>query len=1138
MSLTASEQATVNFYEWDHLGRGYHLFDEQVDIEPTYRPFQHTVVSERKYIDDGKVPNVFSQIANLFKEKKPQKQEVRKPKIRANKNQYSELNTGFSLHFKRGQEITCLNSMGFISTMSYSEAHISYEILGTYDEITIRFICSEEDKLRIESQLIFYFPSVFLKEVNADNLPFNINESIAICDFGLNDETACPLAMPTSFAIDPLTSIIATMDNLRHSDVALFQIIFKGATAPWARDIQYSVSDGMGGSFFSNSPEMTTHAKKKVSMSLFSCVVRIAAQGNTKEQSSYLATQLTSSITTISSSEQNKLIPLSNKGYDYHNHLNNVYRRESNRLGMLLNSNELASFVHYPHKTVYSEKFGLAEGVTKKIPKNLLHQKYSLGINNHKGVENKVTVNDDERLRHTHIIGATGVGKSTLIAQMIFEDIHYGNGCALFDPHGDIVDDVIQRIPKERRSDVILIDSSDTEYPIGFNLLEAHSESEKIVLSSDLVKSFKRHATAWGDNMTAVLTNVINAFLESSANGTLIELKRFLLEDTFRQQFLNHVEDQSIHYYWQYEYPMMKKGIAPLLTRIDTFLRPKIVRHILAQKSGISFKECIDEKKIVLIKLSQGLIGEENSYLLGSLFLSKFNQAALGRQALKKHERPPFYLYLDEFHNFITPSITSILRGARKYGLGLVLAHQELAQIEETKVLNSVISNPHIRICFRLGDGDARRLESGFSYFEQEDLQNLAVGEAIMRVGMSNQDFNIQTLPFSHINEEIAQESTNAIVTNSRNLYAQPLAEIQDILTRLLPKFDSKAENISKQSRSKSPNTPKIEHVKQSKEVEVIRKYKQLQNHVRALAIQRGFEAVFDEKTTTGGRVDIGLIRDSIRIAVEISVTNTIDFEVENIQKCIYAGYTHVYMVSESMTHLKNIQKRADATLDKHSRQCIRYLLPLELAENLNDLSVSQNNKNLKRVVGRRVKGNNEVPHIERDKLIQQEEASISNRDHSYLQHTIKKLGQEHGFISTVEKGTADGRRIDVTLEKDTTKIAFEISITNTPEYEVKNIKKCFSEGYLPVVMVSKNRNHLNKIERLAKKKLSEKDFQYIIFVQPSEVVSVLKSINTTTKNNQEVVKGFQITTQFEQSRSVDAKGIREHIAKLLFKKK
>lgn len=731
--MTASEQATINFYQWEYRYRGYYHFDTPVDIEVPYLPFRHTAYSNTPIEDDGRVPSLFKQVTKLLappKKEEPQEIEELEPRFLAPEN--APLYVSFLITFAKGQNILPSVNTEFLNMLAYSEHPISFEIIGTSESIIIQFVCNDGDRGRIESHIRAYFPTVIIQDIDSTDFGFDSSRDVAIADFGVNDEFVRPIATSDNFNIDPLTSMIATMEYLQPNDVVVFQTIFKGITSPLAKDITYAVSDGAGGSFFSDAPEMPQCAKNKISNPLFSVVMRIATQGNDNYRSQYLAQELARSITAVSSSEYNKLIPLSNEGYDYDFHKYNLHHRLSNRLGFILNSKELNTFLHYPNKTVVSKKLGLQNGKTKQVPRTITNQKYLLGINEHNGVETEVRLNDEMRLRHTHIIGATGVGKSTLLANMLIADMNAGKGCALFDPHGDIVEDILLRIPEHRKNDVILIDPSDEQYSIGFNLLGATTDAEKIVLSSDLVSSFKRHATAWGDNMSAVLSNAINTFLESNRDGTLIELKRFLLEDTFRKEFLTSVEDPSIHYYWNNEYAMVRKGIAPLLTRIDTFLRPKILRYMLAQTKGVDFRTCIEEKKIVLIKLSQGLVGEENSFLLGSIFLSKFNQLAQGRQSLPKSERHPYYIYLDEFQNFITPSITRILSGARKYGLGLVLAHQELAQIDDAKTLNSVISNPYIRICFRLGDTDAKRLESGFSYFEQSDLQSLGIGQAIM----------------------------------------------------------------------------------------------------------------------------------------------------------------------------------------------------------------------------------------------------------------------------------------------------------------------------------------------------------------------------------------------------------------------
>ena len=251
--------------------------------------------------------------------------------------------------------------------------------------------------------------------------------------------------------------------------------------------------------------------------------------------------------------------------------------------------------------------------------------------------------------------------------------------------------------------------------------------------------------------MNSVLANAILAFLESDSGGTLVHMRRFLVDKEYRASFLKQVSDQEVVFYWQKEFPSLSgKPQGPVLTRLDTFLRPKPIRHMVAQKENrIDFGEIMNNGKIFLAKLAHGAIGEENSFLLGAFIVSKFHQLAISRQELAKEDRRPFYFYIDEFQNFITPSMESMLSGGRKHGIALILAHQELQQLasKNKEVASSVIANPYTRICFRMGDFDAKKLESGFSYFEATDLQNLGLGEAICRIEQTAYDFNLKTAP-------------------------------------------------------------------------------------------------------------------------------------------------------------------------------------------------------------------------------------------------------------------------------------------------------------------------------------------------------------------------------------------------------
>ena len=1003
--LSLAEKATLHFYEWEYRNRGYYHFDTPVNIEAPYIPFCHKEFSNTSFIDDGVVPSFFKSIQNLFLPNREIEEPVEEELVlEPNFLEFSEKPkiVCFSLSFPKGTEILPNRNIEFLNILSFSEDVISFEIIGTREDITIQFVSSELDSERIKTYLKAYFPTVIVKQISLDCFNFDKDKEVAIADFGLSDEFMRPIKQTDSFGIDSLTSLFATMEGLQTNDIVVFQLLFKGITSPLAKEIPYAISDGAGGSFFADAPEMVSCAQDKISNPLFSVVMRIATQGKTKTRSQYLAQELARSISSISSSQFNKLIPLSNEGYNYDFHCYNLQNRLSNRLGFVLNSNELNTFVHYPNKTVVSSKLGLTGAKTKRI-KIISEKGILIGNNIHNEEEVPVILDIETRLSHTHVLGATGVGKSTLLANMILADIEQGLGCAMFDPHGDIIDDILLRIPVARTKDVILIDPSDADFPIGFNLLEANTDAEKIVLSSDLVSAFKRHATAWGDNMTAVLQNAVNTVLESSRGGTLIELKRFLIEEKFREEYLTSVEDPSLHYYWKNEYTMVRKGIAPLLTRIDTFLRPKLIRYMLAQKKGVDISECLRTNKIVLLKLSQGLIGEQNSYLLGSLFLAKFNQATLARQSKNRDERAPYILYLDEFQNFITPSIERILSGARKYSLGITIAHQEMGQIQDTSLLNSVLSNPKTRICFRLGDNDAKKLESGFSYFEASDLQSLERGEAIMRIGSSSNDFNVRTT----ILPEVTEDFSNTIISSVRSNYGTPKVEVEKLLISMLTSFQS-----IKKKEFKKP-------------------------------------------------------------------------------------------IEENSKELKEFEKISEPKIEEIKSEDVK-------------------------VISKKI----------REQLIQDEDTSEEIRTHIYLQSIIKKLGQDRNYKATTEYLTKDGGRIDVVLEQNGLKIGIEISETNKPAYEVQNIKKCLRDGCIPVIVVSKNRNHLNTIKSLADKELSKKDKTLVQFIQPDEISKLLDGFAVLPQKHQEVIKGFRIVTEFDTNESSQTKNIKLRLAKILKKKK
>jgi predicted DNA-binding transcriptional regulator AlpA len=530
----------------------------------------------------------------------------------------------------------------------------------------------------------------------------------------------------------------------------------------------------------------------------------------------------------------------------------------------------------------------------------------------------------------------------------------------VLDPHGDLIDKVLGYIPENRVSDVILLDPSDEDYPIGVNILSAHSEQEKTLLSSDLVAGFRRLSTSWGDQMTSVLGNAILAFLESEMGGTLADLRRFLVEKEFRQSFLETVNDREVVYYWQKEFPLLVgKPQGPLLTRLDTFLRPKLIRHMICQKENrLDFRKIMDEKKIFLAKLAQGTIGEENSNLLGTLIVSKIHQMTMGRQELAESKRQNFFLYIDEFHNFITPSMASILSGTRKYRLGLILAHQDLRQLwnKDTDVASAVISNPYTRICFRCGDFDAQKLKEGFSFFDSKDLQNLGTGQAIVRIEKAEYDFNLKTFPLPDVDFGEAQKRQGQIIANSRNVYGSRREEVE----RSLAIEETSKKEVEKSKAKAVPE--KEESTKKSKESEgrelVIKdivtmpvistpgrggeQHKFLQHLIKRTGEDRGFQVFIEKSILSGaGSVDVSLEKKERKIACEISVTTNEGQEIGNIQKCLAAGYGEVIIVSSEKKALNKISALANKELGSDLFKKTRFLLPEEMISYLETSEVN-----------------------------------------------------------------------------------------------------------------------------------------------------------------------------------------------------
>ena len=989
---SSEERLTRQFYEWEMWGRGWRVWDQPVDLEPPFEPFfGHFVQSgPGRPPDDGRKPTLLSSFTDRFLALMGSQDESLAPlpaqsDAKSERRAYvaDEDSSLVELQIALPPDIKVSKDAAeqFLLGLGHVSRPLSFEIVATSESIQIQIVGSRSDRSHLRSQLQAYFPEAIVHEPDrylADLWDETGNQETVVVDFGLSHEFMRPLRSFARFDPDPLTGLVGAMTDLADGEVALLQVLFTPVENPWPESILRAVSDGEGDSFFADDGTIFTLAGQKIARPLFAVLIRIAAQSARHRRAWRIAQRIGKGLRPFADPQSNELIPLENDGYDDLDHAQDLVARRSRRCGMLLNSDELVSLVHLPSASVRSVKLKREMRKTKAAPTLSIGHHLFLGENEHAGRTVRVTQSPEQRVRHTYLIGASGTGKSTLLLNMIVQDIEKGEGLAVLDPHGDLIDHILGLIPEHRTDDVVLLDPSDEEYPVGFNILSAHSELERNLLASDLGSVFRRLSTSWGDQMTAVLGNAILAFLESSEGGTLADLRRFLVEADYRSRFLTTVRDQEVVYYWRKEYPLLSgRPQGPILTRLDTFLRPKLIRHMVSQRRNrLDFGGIMNGRKIFLAKLSQGLIGEENSHLLGTLLVSKLNQTAMSRQEISASQRKHFYLYVDEFHHFVTPSMAAILSGARKYHLGLILAHQELNQLwsRDKEVASAVISNPYTRVCFRLGDFDAKKLDDGFSHFNAKDLQNLGVGQALCRMERSEYDFNLKTVPLAAPDPAVAQTRREAIIDSSRERNAMPREEVEALLRRDLPAV--LGEEPARQGKpaaptpTRTPPEPAAEPVAASIAMEPPtlpkdgplpagrggRQHQYLQQLIKRWAEDRGYRATIEKAILDGlGSVDVALEKDELSIACEISITTLPEHELGNIQKCLAGGFRHVVVLATERKALKKIATAAKV-LDAAHLERVHFFLPEELFAFLEECDASQSNRLEETVRGYRVK--------------------------------------------------------------------------------------------------------------------------------------------------------------------------------------
>lgn len=729
----------------------------------------------------------------------------------------------------------------FASLHGIGDNRLSFEIEAR--EKSIRFYVWVPIALRgyVESQLYAQYPEIDILEMRdyADPTKIPTDAVVMGTELTLAREDFYPIKTFLNFEVDPLAAVTGTLSKLSAGQHVWVQVVIQPEDNSWRNAAIKYINDVKSGNKTAGFVKDVAGELAKFGGELITTMVR--GGGYTASEKEIKKTELSpgveaslKEIETKSSSlgfRTNIRLVVIDQDSDMArsrlqlavgafkqfntNNLNSfevgvlldnrieVLARYYNRLAggshsFILNVTELASIYHLPNESVATPNIVWAGSKKGEPPASLPlesaidpQELTVLAKTNFRGSEEKFGIKIKDRPRHVYIIGKSGVGKSNLIRNMIIDDIREGRGAAMIDPHGEDVMEVLNYVPNSRVNDVIVFDPGDREYSIGFNMFEVSDPKYKVITASGIVGSFKNiFGDSWGPRLEYWLKSAVLALLDYPGS-TLMNVPQLFTDKDFRNDVLDKVQDPLIRARWLNEWPKLDQraqgeAIAPILNKVGQFLSSSVIRNIVGQpKSSVDFRKAMDEGKIILVKLSKGVIGDDNSNLLGSMIVTQFQLSAMSRADVPPSERPPFYLYVDEFQNFATDSFATILSEARKYNLSLTVANQYMAQLTED-VRNAIFGNVGTLISFRVGADDAAGLSKEFApVFDENDLVNLNIYNIYLKLsidGLTVPAFSAQTLP------PPADKNNNVekIVQLSRERYAKPSSFIEGKLAETI----------------------------------------------------------------------------------------------------------------------------------------------------------------------------------------------------------------------------------------------------------------------------------------------------------------------------------------------------------------
>jgi hypothetical protein len=672
--------------------------------------------------------------------------------------------------------------------------HFSFEIVSHKNRIAFYIVSPKNLARYVEQQVHAHYPEASVEAVEDYNI-FQTKVPAVAASIKTQKKYLFPLKTYQKLDVDALNSIINVMSKLKGEESLAIQYVVRSSHPSWhakvksvVRKIQKtnSISDGLSaGNFFNElfslfsapkkdegmqnnkrlsavEEEMLKAIEEKNSKAGLDVNIRIIASTKTREQSKVYINNIANAFTECNNFSYGNIFTRSLFAKQKTLLRNFIFRRFNDKTSFLLNTEELATIFHFPLKHTETPNIVWLSAKTAPASNDIPTEGILLGTNTFRGEKKEIRIKRPDRRRHTYIVGKSGVGKSVLLSSMAIQDILNGEGICVIDPHGDLVDDILKRIPASRAEDVIIFSPGDTQRPMALNLLEydARYPEQKSFVINEMIGIFDKLydlKSTGGPMFEQYMRNALLLIMDSPETGsTLMEVPKVLADEEFRAMKLSLCKNKTVVDFWRNE--AEKAGgeaalanIVPYITsKLTSFISNDMMRPIIGQQnSSFNFRDIMDKQKILMISLPKGVVGEMNAYLLGMIVVGKILMASLSRADMKGEDRKDFYLYIDEFQNFTTDSICQILSEARKYALNLIIAHQYIGQLTKnnsTEIKDAVFGNVGTMISFKIGSEDAEFLVKEFSpVFNEFDLLNVEKYTAYVKLLVDN----AATRPFS-----------------------------------------------------------------------------------------------------------------------------------------------------------------------------------------------------------------------------------------------------------------------------------------------------------------------------------------------------------------------------------------------------